>query len=425
MAEAKTIELNIDQVKCEPDKYPRKKLNQISVAMLQATLSNGRIPPIEVNQNYHLIDGAHRLQAHKLEGLKTIKANITECPDDDVLWLATERNSTHGQQLSREEKKDLAKAFYKSNRGLSEIQTILAIGKSQLYEWLETEIKKQNDEQNAQILDLYLRCFTEEQIADKLDMPRETITKKIANLIVQNSETGKMNNRPDTIQDYNLWEFNVADDGAGEDGFPGRMPGQVIENLLWYYTNPFDLVLDPMSGGGTTLDVCLSMSRRCLCYDINPIRPHEIKKHDISTGLPDIPKLRKNGDVIKPKLIVLDPPYWKQKKGEYSSDKTNLANLTLDDFHSSMIKITNECHEIMDSTGFIAYIISPTRSDGVISDHMALFLNQLDLSKWQIKERIIVSYTTQQALAYHITQAREGKYMLRRYRDLLILQRKN
>jgi hypothetical protein len=55
---------------------------------------------------------------------------------------------------------------------------------------------------------------------------------------------------------------------------------------------------------------------------------------------------------------------------------------------------------------------------------MASLINKLDFNKWQIKERIIVSYTTQQALAYHLTQAREGKYMLRKYRDLLILQPK-
>ena len=24
------------------------------------------------------------------------------------------------------------------------------------------------------------------------------------------------------------------------------MPGQAVENLLWYYTKPFDLVVDPM-----------------------------------------------------------------------------------------------------------------------------------------------------------------------------------
>ena len=39
-----------------------------------------------------------------------------------------------------------------------------------------------------------------------------------------------------------------------------------------------------MAGGGTTLDVCQSMGRRCLAYDLHPARP-EIQPHDVSDGL--------------------------------------------------------------------------------------------------------------------------------------------
>ena len=40
-----------------------------------------------------------------------------------------------------------------------------------------------------------------------------------------------------------------------------------------------------MAGGGTTLDVCLSMGRRCLAYDLQPTRP-DIQSHDIRHGFP-------------------------------------------------------------------------------------------------------------------------------------------
>ena len=418
MLNTKTNEIPITQVICEPDKYPRKKANQMAISMLQSALEGGRIPPIEINQNNYLIDGFHRLQAHKIEGLNTIKVVVTQCEDKDILWLSTQRNSIHGQQLSREDKKELAKTFFRQGYDIPVMQDVLAVGKSQLYDWLKDEIAKKDDSEKAEILEYYLRCLTEQEIAEKLSTPQQTVNR----IITQISENGIMSNPPESVQDYNLWEFNVADDGAGEDGFPGRMPGQVIENLLWYFTDPFDLVLDPMAGGGTTLDVCLSMHRRCLCYDINPIRPHEIKQHDITSGLPTIPQLRKNGTLLKPRIILLDPPYWKQKKGEYSSEPSNLANLGIDQFHITLTDLINQCHEYVAENGYIAVIISPTRSNGVVFDHMAEILNRLDLSKWLIQERVIVSYTTQQALAYHVTQAREGKYMLRRYRDLLILR---
>ena len=40
------------------------------------------------------------------------------------------------------------------------------------------------------------------------------------------------------------------------------MPPQVVENLLWFYTDPADIVGDLFAGSGTTIDVAKSMGRR-------------------------------------------------------------------------------------------------------------------------------------------------------------------
>jgi len=37
--------------------------------------------------------------------------------------------------------------------------------------------------------------------------------------------------------------------------FEGAIPGQIVENVLYYYTEPFQVVVDPMAGGGTTIDL--------------------------------------------------------------------------------------------------------------------------------------------------------------------------
>ena len=60
------------------------------------------------------------------------------------------------------------------------------------------------------------------------------------------------------------------------------------------------LVVDPMAGGGTTLDVCQSMGRRCLAYDLEPSRP-DIHHHDIRAGFP--------AAAVGCDLIFCDPPY--------------------------------------------------------------------------------------------------------------------
>ncbi|GAJ17244.1 unnamed protein product, partial [marine sediment metagenome] len=65
----------------------------------------------------------------------------------------------------------------------------------------------------------------------------------------------------------------------------GRIPGQIVLNALYYYSQPSDLVVDPMAGGGTTNDACLLLGRRCRSYDIKPKRV-DIEKHDIAQGFP-------------------------------------------------------------------------------------------------------------------------------------------
>ena len=85
--------------------------------------------------------------------------------------------------------------------------------------------------------------------------------------------------------------------------YPGRLPGQNILNLLYYFTEEGDLILDPFAGSGTTIDaVKFYGGRKVLAYDLRPTRP-DINNWDVTEGLPpEAPR----GEV---KLIILDPPY--------------------------------------------------------------------------------------------------------------------
>ena len=40
------------------------------------------------------------------------------------------------------------------------------------------------------------------------------------------------------------------------------MPPPIVENVLWLYTEPGDIIVDPFAGGGTTIDVAKAMGRR-------------------------------------------------------------------------------------------------------------------------------------------------------------------
>lgn len=68
------------------------------------------------------------------------------------------------------------------------------------------------------------------------------------------------------------WYFSHCDPRFGMD-YPGRIPGQIPANVIHYYTEPGELVVDPMAGGGSTLDTASLLERRCLAYDLFPMRP--------------------------------------------------------------------------------------------------------------------------------------------------------
>ena len=61
-----------------------------------------------------------------------------------------------------------------------------------------------------------------------------------------------------------LWDYPTQSYGKtpkGGNKFPGVTPAFIIYNLVQRYTKPGDLVVDPMCGSGTTIDVCKEEGR--------------------------------------------------------------------------------------------------------------------------------------------------------------------
>ena len=112
-----------------------------------------------------------------------------------------------------------------------------------------------------------------------------------------------MKQRPQPkLETTTLWDFPSQNYGEGKQGDPdyaGATPSFVIWNLLQRYTRPKDLVVDPMCGSGTTLDVARDLGRRALGYDLQPTR-RDVYRAD-ARHLPLEPE--------KADFVFLDPPY--------------------------------------------------------------------------------------------------------------------
>ena len=132
------------------------------------------------------------------------------------------------------------------------------------------------------------------------------------------------------LRTWDLWEWNDCDRRFGDD-WPGRIPAQLIAHILYYFSKQNDLILDPMAGGGVTPDTCLALNRRCWAFDMidRPDTRPEIEPYywDPRGHLEPAPK-KQNAKVTenhgflnskgKPDLIILDPPYFDKKAGDYS-----------------------------------------------------------------------------------------------------------
>lgn len=101
----------------------------------------------------------------------------------------------------------------------------------------------------------------------------------------------------------------------GDKDYQGATPSWVIWQLLSRYTRPRDLVVDPMCGSGTTLDVARDLDRRALGYDLAPTRTDifraDARRLPLEDGVAD--------------FVFIDPPY--STHLEYSNDPACIGRL--------------------------------------------------------------------------------------------------
>ena len=62
-------------------------------------------------------------------------------------------------------------------------------------------------------------------------------------------------------------------DTQGDKHYAGATPSWIVWQLLMRYTRRNDLVVDPMCGSGTTLDVARDLDRRAVGYDLTVLDP--------------------------------------------------------------------------------------------------------------------------------------------------------
>lgn len=207
-----------------------------------------------------------------------------------------------------------------------------------------------------------------------------------------------------------VWNFSACDERFGKE-YPGRIPGQIIQNILYYWTSPGDLIVDPMAGGGVTLDVCKSMDRECIAFDIKPSRKDILACDATGEKWP----FKNEAD-----LIFIDPPYWSQMENDYGG----MAAEGFDEFVEKMKKIFLNCYAHLKENGILSILISPMSIKGErYLDLPLIFSSALEALDFSAIKRVCVPVGSQQIGPQVVANCREKKIMLALLRDLIVFKK--
>jgi len=147
-----------------------------------------------------------------------------------------------------------------------------------------------------------------------------------------------------------LWDFptqNYGDRPHGDNKYSGVTPAFIIWNLIQRYTKEGDLVVDPMCGSGTTIDVCKEENRKVIGFDIVPYRA--------DTKQADARKLPLNNETVD--FVFIDSPYSDNIK--YNDHPDNIGKISCENpvFFEEMEKVAKEAYRVLKAEKYIAWLI--------------------------------------------------------------------
>jgi len=379
---------------------------------------------ISVATDMKLLDGKHRWLGYKKKydgedrEVQVFVYPVTAAHEQ--LRLAAKLNSEHGWQLTDADKEETAKAMYAYGCSYGEIAATLSVGKKKVSDWLARTVKEQKDRRDRKIFEMWMACCTQDEIAKSADCPIGTVGRLVGDggflqsVLENQTKKAAADHATDFVPPlYNVWKWQERTPGVKH--FGNSEPA-LVDNLLYLYTKPFDVVIDPFAGCGSTIDVCKRRFRRYWVGDRKPVveRAHEIREHDLTAGMPAIPRW---ADV---KLVYLDPPYWKQAEGRYSQDPADLANMPLDEFTAKLAGIINGFAKKLKPGAMIALLMQPTQwnaPEKQYTDHVADMIRLVTLP---IDLRVQCPYESQQCTPQMVEWAKENRKVLVLSRELVV-----
>ncbi len=422
-----TVDIKLSEIIFDEGLYPRvnghdPETVQIYARDMEQIEAAGKY--ISINADNILLDGRHRMLAYKklADGKNDFDIKVFKHPVSSPLesFRLACFLQDKGKSLSNDDRVASAKRLYAlGDQSQKEIAKSLGVSQSTVANWLSRTLKEEKERKRDKAFSLWLACHTQEEIAGAVEVPQQTIADWMKDFTEKLAADNSVKWTDFDPPIYNVWK--QQNKSSKVDHF-GNSEVRWLENLLYLYTNPADIIVDPFAGSGSTIDLCKKRQRRYWVSDRKPIveREHEIRQHDLvgesCVQLPMVPRWK---DV---KLVYLDPPYWIQAQGEYSQDPTDLANMALEQFNEALAGIIHGFAKKLKNgePKYIALIIQPTQwkaPERQFIDHVG---DMLRMVKLPVDMRFSAPYESQQYNAQMVDWAKDNRKCLVLTREIVV-----
>ena len=227
-----------------------------------------------------------------------------------------------------------------------------------------------------------------------------------------------MNKKPElTIATTTLWDYpsqHYGRDMQGDKEYTGATPSYIIWNLLQRYTRPNDVVVDPMCGSGTTLDVCKDLGRRGLGYDLVPYRDDitqaDARELPLKTGAAD--------------FVFVDPPY--STHVDYSEHPDCIGKLDAGElaYYEAMEGVIGEMDRVLKHRRYLAlYVCDSYRKKKPFCPIGMRLFAMLEKRFTPIDIVCVVRHNRTMKRRHWHTEAIAGNYFLRGFNYLFIMKK--
>ncbi len=413
-------QVKLSEVQFDPKVYPRGDHDPALVQRYAEVLAEIEAAEhfMAVGSDMRLADGRHRQLAYLTVYADTPDRLVTVdvypiANDGDILELSATLNSDSAWQLTEDHKRQTAIKLYRDHqRRQDQIAAALSVGKNKVSAWLHSILEDERKQREATIWGMWLACHTQERIAQAVGLTQERVGQIQRDLEAKYSEGDASIFRDFEPAIYQEWRFAKLTNRVH---VFGSVPQEVVDNLLYYYTQPFSVVFDPFGGGGATIDVCTKRLRRYYVSDLSPIPARaDLRQWDVTAGLPP--------DAPVPDLVYLDPPYWRQAEKRYSEKETDLGNVDLATFLKTVAGIAQAVKRKWGGdrpNGRLALIVGFCKDDHKYLD--LPFLCYQAIAKYLTPIwRVQVPYSTEVHGGAFVKTAKEQKEMLYLTRDLMV-----